>query len=116
MNRTALAFFSLLLAGYVAGDELTIRHDPFRVPDVLSQKGSAVVGGVAVAAQLPVVRGVIISEAFKAANINGRVVSEGEEVASYRVQKIEDGLVIFSKNDREYRVPVYVNETMEERQ
>lgn len=107
---------ALIQAGYSAGSELIIRHDPFRVPETLSQEGPALRGGVAVAAQLPVVRGVIISEAFKAANINGQVVSEGEDVASYRVQKIEEGLVIFNKNNREYRVPVYVNETMEEGQ
>lgn len=108
-RRSRLIFVVALLigSGAVADEDLRLRNDPFKAPP-LGFSGS---GGLVSTSILPVVRAVMISGDYRSANVNGKVVMEGDVIDAYTVVEIMEGLVVFKKNEVEYQIPVYAGDS-----
>ncbi|WP_372783743.1 hypothetical protein [Litorivivens sp.] len=104
--RTCLLVWFVAAQSVWATETLQLRNDPFKPPALTADSRDGVVS----TAKLPVVRAVMLSGEYRAANVNGKIVMPGDVVESYKVAAIEDGAVLFTKNEREYRVRVYTSE------
>jgi hypothetical protein len=105
MLSAALA--TVLMGDLVAqpmDDALTPKFNPFRWP---SSAGLGAMPSGNISTELPIVRAVMVSGSYRAANINGDLIQQGEIVNGYLIAKINQHDVVFRKNSVDYTVRVY---------
>lgn len=81
-------------------------HNPFEWPRAERDGNPA----AATEQSLPTVRAVMNSSGFKAANIDGQLLREGERIHGYQLLRIDEGGVVLRRNATEYAIAVYQGE------
>ena len=94
MNNCCILLLTLTLLPAIASAEYQLRHDPFEKPIVAQSKRPRTVASNSKME----VKGVILDGRNSMANINGNFVKLNDEVAGYRVTRIERDRVVLMKN------------------
>ncbi len=92
-----MAFFTLISVSSNTGAQGVLRFNPFHKPDMASEQTSA---GRKAGNELKL-RGTVIDGADSMVNIGGEFYRLNQEVAGYRVVRIEDGKVTLHRGVNE---------------
>lgn len=102
-TRALLLTLLLPVCLQATGDEVLLRHNPFLHPD----PGRAIGPHSTETANDELTLRATLTDGGQAlANINGRLIRQGDEVNGYMVETIDEGSVVLSRNAQERRLTV----------
>lgn len=84
----------------IAGDVApSLRHEPFVRPPLASASASSASGGDITAREWkPKLRGVITAAKGSLVNVDGMILSLGEQIEGFRLMRVEERKAVFMKN------------------